>query len=132
MSMSFLDMPNWKSKILNAVAWILGYRGEHVYCITINMPPAKLHEYAKGIDKVPPQSYNCCMTKRHSKHCTFKRTEVCSCATLSEKDLKAIQEALDRAYQAGYDAGMAANKPYTYPTYPNTNTPPYVVYCQNV
>ena len=52
-------------------------------------------------------------------------------ATLSEKDLKAIQEALDRAYQAGYDAGMAANKPYTYPAYPNTNTFP-LVYCQNV
>lgn len=36
MSMTVLDMPNWKSKILNAVAWILGMRGEHVACITFN------------------------------------------------------------------------------------------------
>lgn len=30
-------MPQWKSKILRAVAWILGMRGEHVYCITMNV-----------------------------------------------------------------------------------------------
>ena len=46
MSMSILDMPAWKSKILNAVAWVLGYRGEHVYCITINMSPEELNDYA--------------------------------------------------------------------------------------
>lgn len=31
-----LTMPKWKSKVLNSVAWILGMRGEHVYCITLN------------------------------------------------------------------------------------------------
>lgn len=35
-SMTVLNMPNWKSKILNAVAWLLGMRGEHVACITFN------------------------------------------------------------------------------------------------
>lgn len=34
--LSILNMPEWKSKILNAVAWILGMRGEHVACITFN------------------------------------------------------------------------------------------------
>lgn len=36
-SMEILDMPEWKSRVLRAVAWLLGYRGEHVYCITLNM-----------------------------------------------------------------------------------------------
>lgn len=35
--MQILDMPEWKSKVLRAVAWMLGFRGEHVYCITINL-----------------------------------------------------------------------------------------------
>ena len=34
--LSVLDMPEWKSKILNGVAWILGMRGEYVACITFN------------------------------------------------------------------------------------------------
>lgn len=35
-SLSILEMPSWKSKVLNAVAWLLGMRGEHVACITFN------------------------------------------------------------------------------------------------
>lgn len=35
--MEILSMPQWKSRILRAVAWILGMRGEHVYCITMNV-----------------------------------------------------------------------------------------------
>lgn len=35
-SMTVLHMPEWKSKVLNAVAWLLGIRGEHVACITFN------------------------------------------------------------------------------------------------
>lgn len=35
-SMKILDMPKWKSRVLNAVAWLLGMRGEHVACITFN------------------------------------------------------------------------------------------------
>jgi hypothetical protein len=35
-SMSILPMPEWKHKVLNAVAWLLGMRGEHVACITFN------------------------------------------------------------------------------------------------
>lgn len=35
-SMTVLNMPTWKSKILNAVAWLLGMRGEYVACITFN------------------------------------------------------------------------------------------------
>ena len=34
--MTILHMPEWKSKVLNAVAWLLGMRGEHVACITFN------------------------------------------------------------------------------------------------
>lgn len=32
-----LEMPRWKSKVLRAVAWIIGMRGEYVYCVTMNM-----------------------------------------------------------------------------------------------
>ena len=32
-----LSMPTWKAKILKAVAWILGYRDEHAYVITLNV-----------------------------------------------------------------------------------------------
>lgn len=32
-----LEMKRWHSKVLRAVAWILGYRGEYVYCITLNL-----------------------------------------------------------------------------------------------
>lgn len=35
-SLTILDMPKWKSKVLDAVAWLLGMRGEHVACITFN------------------------------------------------------------------------------------------------
>jgi hypothetical protein len=35
--MEILHMPAWKAKVLNAVAWILGMRGENVYCITFNV-----------------------------------------------------------------------------------------------
>lgn len=31
-----VSMAEWKSKILNAVAWILGIRDENVYVITIS------------------------------------------------------------------------------------------------
>lgn len=36
-TMEILAMPRWKSKILNTVAWMLGMRGEYVYCITMNV-----------------------------------------------------------------------------------------------
>lgn len=36
-TMQVLHMPSWKSKILNSVAWILGYRGENTYVITMNI-----------------------------------------------------------------------------------------------
>ena len=36
-TMEILSMPKWKSKILNTVAWMLGMRGEYVYCITMNV-----------------------------------------------------------------------------------------------
>lgn len=35
-SINFVDMPEWKSKVLNAVAWLLGFRGEYAYVITLN------------------------------------------------------------------------------------------------
>jgi hypothetical protein len=35
--MNILNMPNWKSNVLRAVAWLLGFRGEHVYVITMNV-----------------------------------------------------------------------------------------------
>lgn len=31
-----VEMPEWKHKILNAVAWILGLKNESVYLITIS------------------------------------------------------------------------------------------------
>jgi hypothetical protein len=35
--LTILPMPMWKARILRAVAWILGFKGEHVYCITMNI-----------------------------------------------------------------------------------------------
>lgn len=35
--LKILHMPAWKAKILNSVAWVLGMRGENVYCITLNV-----------------------------------------------------------------------------------------------
>lgn len=37
MMLTIVDMPEWKSKILNAVAAILGYRGEYVYVVTMDV-----------------------------------------------------------------------------------------------
>ena len=36
-SLEILTMPRWKSKVLNTVAWLIGMRGENVYCITLNV-----------------------------------------------------------------------------------------------
>lgn len=36
MTAEVIDMPEWKSKVLRAVAWLLGYRGEYVYCIMLD------------------------------------------------------------------------------------------------
>lgn len=35
--MQILDMPEWKSKILRTVAWMLGYRDEYAYVILLNI-----------------------------------------------------------------------------------------------
>jgi len=43
-TMQVLHMPSWKSKILNGVAWILGYRGENAYVITMNINIDDLEE----------------------------------------------------------------------------------------
>jgi hypothetical protein len=32
-----LPMSMRKARILRAVAWLLGFKGEHVYCITMNV-----------------------------------------------------------------------------------------------
>lgn len=42
--MQVLHMPSWKSKILNSIAWILGYGGENTYVITININIDDLEE----------------------------------------------------------------------------------------
>ena len=42
-SLQILTMPNWKAKILNTVAWLLGIRGENVYCITLNIDLDKIN-----------------------------------------------------------------------------------------
>lgn len=31
-----VEMPEWKSKLLNGLAWILGLKGERAYVITIS------------------------------------------------------------------------------------------------
>lgn len=43
-TMQVLHMPSWKSKILNSIAWILGYGGENTYVITININIDDLEE----------------------------------------------------------------------------------------
>lgn len=44
--MQILAMKKWQSKILDAVAWMIGMRGEHVYCITINLDEDGLRDWA--------------------------------------------------------------------------------------
>jgi len=40
-------MPMWKARILRAVAWTLGFKGEHVYCITMNVDLNNVEEARK-------------------------------------------------------------------------------------
>ena len=49
--LTIVDMPTWKAKVLKAVAWILGYRDEHAYVITLNVDLDKLKA-----EKVKPKS----------------------------------------------------------------------------
>lgn len=35
MTFDIIEMPKWKHRILNSVAWILGFRGENVWVITV-------------------------------------------------------------------------------------------------
>ena len=51
-SMTILNMPTWKSKVLNSVAWLLGMRGEYVACITFNFDYTNLEELKKAKDHV--------------------------------------------------------------------------------
>ena len=49
--LEILELPKWKSKILNTVAWILGMRGEHVACVTFNFDytnPDKIKEMSEN------------------------------------------------------------------------------------
>lgn len=46
-SLEILDMPNWKSKVLDAVAWLLGYREEHVYLFLLN---TNIEDFATRLD----------------------------------------------------------------------------------
>jgi hypothetical protein len=42
-------MPEWKSKVLNAVAWLLGMRGENVACITFNFDYRDIGAYKQHV-----------------------------------------------------------------------------------
>jgi hypothetical protein len=65
--MTILNMPKWKSKVLNAVAWMLGMRGEHVACITFNF------------DYTDPQIINKLSSDRHEcQDCGSKSCAVCN------------------------------------------------------
>lgn len=65
-SMTVLNMPEWKSKILNAVAWLLGMRGEHVACITFNFDYRNintLREVTHSCQDCSSDSCNVCSPK---------------------------------------------------------------------
>lgn len=34
--LNILDMPEWKAKLFKILAWLLGFKGEDVYVITIS------------------------------------------------------------------------------------------------
>lgn len=36
MSLEIVEMPNWKSRVLTAVAWLIGIRGEEAMVITVS------------------------------------------------------------------------------------------------
>jgi hypothetical protein len=48
-------MPRWKSKVLRAVAWVIGMRGEHVYCVTMNMDLNDTDTAKKLLDDMRPK-----------------------------------------------------------------------------
>lgn len=48
-------MPRWKSKVLRAVAWIIGMRGEYVYCVTMNMDLDDTDTAKKLLDNMGPK-----------------------------------------------------------------------------
>lgn len=50
-----LEMPRWKSKVLRAVAWVIGMRGEHVYCVTMNMDLNDTDTAKKLLDDLRPK-----------------------------------------------------------------------------
>jgi hypothetical protein len=40
--LEILEMPRWKSRVLRVVAWLIGYRDENVYVMTLNVDLDKL------------------------------------------------------------------------------------------
>jgi|LakMenEpi03Aug12_release.lakeMendotaPanAssembly.Ray.scaffolds.fasta_scaffold2355114_2 hypothetical protein len=38
------EMPRWKANVLRTVAWIIGFRKEYPYVITINMDLDKIRD----------------------------------------------------------------------------------------
>lgn len=50
--MEILPMSAWKSKVLNSVAWILGFRGEYVACVTFNFDYTDLNELEKRVEEL--------------------------------------------------------------------------------
>lgn len=36
-NLEIAEMSEWKSKVFNAVAWLLGYRGENAYVILLSI-----------------------------------------------------------------------------------------------
>ena len=58
-SLSILNMPEWKSKVLNAVAWLLGMRGEHVACITFNFDYRDPKTFLQKLDDMNDVCLDC-------------------------------------------------------------------------
>lgn len=50
-----LEMPRWKSKVLRTVAWVIGMRGEHVYCVTMNIDLNDTKTAKKLLDDLGPK-----------------------------------------------------------------------------
>ena len=48
-----LEMPRWKANVLRTVAWIIGFRKEYPYVITLNVDLDKIRA-----EKVKPKSDN--------------------------------------------------------------------------
>lgn len=66
MKLEVVGMKTWQSKVLNAVAWVIGIKGEDVWCMTITKDVTKA--LTENIDyKESYEGYAYCITCKYER-----------------------------------------------------------------